>query len=125
MNGSRTYDRIGFGLDKGYIIKYIGGRLRLLGHKVLDRLEEKRKDSKKKAEIIGVSGDDGKICEEAWDDRVARDWGIVYHEVRMEEYEERQKKGFKAKKRKISKKAPERLMDLMSGSALGKGSKHR
>ncbi|KAL9135882.1 MAG: hypothetical protein Q9175_002907 [Cornicularia normoerica] len=82
MNGSRTYDRIGFELDK-------------------DRLEEKRKDSKKKAEIIGVSGDDGKICEEAWDDRVARDLGIADHEVRLEEYVERQKKGFKAKEKEF------------------------
>lgn len=45
----------------------------------------------------------------------------------MEEYEEWQKKGFKAKKEDfhLSKKEQDRLMDLMDGSALRKGSKHR
>ncbi|KAL9065790.1 MAG: hypothetical protein Q9161_008015 [Pseudevernia consocians] len=46
---------------------------------------------------MGVPGDNG-IREQAWDDRVARDLGIAYHEVGIEEYEEWQKKGFKAKK---------------------------
>lgn len=45
----------------------------------------------------------------------------------MKEYEEWQKKGFKAKQEEfgLSKKEQDRLMDLMGGSALRKGSKHR
>ena len=75
---------------------------------------------------MGVPGDNG-IREQAWDDRVARDLGSAYHEVGMEEYEEWQKKGFKAKKGDfdLSKKEQDRRMDLTSGCALRMGSKHR
>ena len=127
LNGSPTYDTLGFELDKEYIIKHTGGRPRSLGKKALDRLDQKSKDKQRKAEIIGLPGDDNTIHEQAWDDRVARDLGIAYHEVGMEEYEEWHKKGFKAKKKEfeLSEKERKRLMDLMSGSALRKGSKHR
>ena len=127
LKGSPTYDKLGFELDKEYIIKHTGGRPRPPGGKALDRLKQKRKDREKKAEIIGVLGDDNLIHEDAWDDRVARDLGIAYHEVGMEEYEEWQKKGFKAKKEDfdLSKDDQDRLMDLTSGSALRKGSKRR
>ena len=127
LNGSPTYDTLGFELDKEYIIKRTGGRPRPLGKKALDHLEQKRKNGEKKAEIIGLLGDDNEIREEAWDDRLARDLGIAYHEVGMEEYEEWQKKGFTAKKEEfdLSEKERKRLMDLMEGCALRKGSKHR
>lgn len=127
LNGSPTYDTLGFELDKEYIIKHTGGRPRPLGKKAEERLEQKRKDSQRKAEIIGVPGDENTIHEEAWDDRVAKDLGLAFHEVGMEEYEEWQKKGFKAKKEDwdLSEKERNRLMDLTTGSALRKGSKHR
>lgn len=127
LNGSPTYDKFGFELDKEYIIKHTGGRPRPLSDKAQDHLEQKRKDSQRKAEIIGVPGDENTNHEVAWDDRVARDLGMAYHEVGMEEYEEWQKKGFKAKKEEfdLSKKEQNRLMDLTQGCALRKGSKHR
>lgn len=127
LNGSPTYDTLGFELDKDFIIKHTGGRPRPLGKKALDRLDQKHEDSDRKANIIGSPGDNTTVHEEAWDDRVARDLGIAYHQVGVEEYEEWQKKGFKAYKKEfdLSKKERDRLMDLMGGSALRKGSKHR
>lgn len=127
LKGSPIYDTLGFELDKEFIIKHTGGRPRPLGKKALDRLDQKGEDSERKAKIIGSPGDNTTVHEEAWDDRVARGLGIAYHEVGMEEYEERQNKGFKAHKKDfdLSKKERDRLMDLMGGSALWKGSKHR
>ena len=45
----------------------------------------------------------------------------------MEEYEEWQRRGFKAEKEEfdLSEKERNRLMDLTNGCALRKGSKHR
>lgn len=127
LNGSPTYDTLGFELDKEFIIKHTGGRPRPLGKKALDRLDQKRRDSEKKAELMGTAGDENTIHEQAWDDRVARDLGIAFHEIGMEEYEEWQRKGFKAKKEDfdLNEKERARLMDLMGGSALRKGSKQR
>ncbi|CAD6563621.1 MAG: hypothetical protein ASARMPRED_000094 [Alectoria sarmentosa] len=113
LNGSPTYDTLGYELDKEFVIKHTGGCPRSFGQETLDRLEQKRKNGEKKAEIIGVPEDENKFHEEAGDDRVARDLGTAYHEVRMEEYEEWQKKGFKAKKEELdlSKKEQDRLID--------------
>lgn len=69
---------------------------------------------------MGVAGDDNKIHEQAWDARVAKDLGSAYHEVGMEEYEERQRKGFKVKEDEfdLSNEEQDRLMDLMCGVAV-------
>ena len=68
------------------------------------------------------------IYEQWGDDRVARDLGLAFHEVGMEEYEEWQKRGFKANAEdfdNMSNQEKDRLMELMAGSALRKGSKRR
>lgn len=123
LHGSPTYDTLGFELDKEYVIRHTGGRPRPLGKLALDRLDQKRKDSDKKAEIIGIVGDDNKVHEEAWDDRVARDLSIAFHELGVGENQEWQRSGFKAKKEEFdsSEKERDRLMDFMGGSALRKG----
>ena len=74
----------------------------------------------KKADVMGLSGEDNLIHGEAWDDRVARDLGTAYHEVGLEQYELWQKKGFGIKKEDIdlSKNEKDRLMNFMGGSAL-------
>lgn len=127
LHGSPTYDILGFELDKEYVIRHTGGRPRPLGKLALDRLDQKRKDSDKKAEIIGIVGDDNKVHEEAWDDRVARDLSIAFHELGVGENQEWQRSGFKAKKEEFdsSEKERDRLMDFMGGSALRKGGEHR
>ena len=114
-----------------YIIKHTGGRPRPLGKRAQERLNQSMEDDKKKREIMGIEDnkdDEAAKHKEAWDDRVARDLGIHFHEVGMEEYEEWQRRGFKADPqdfRNLSQEEKDRLMGLMSGSALRKGSKHR
>lgn len=129
LKGSPTYDRLGFELDKEYIIKYTGGRPRPLSDKALDRFSQQDKDKERKAEILGLSikGVHGTM-ETAWDDRVARDLGMAFHEVGMEEYEMWGRRGFKVNKEdfeNLGEEERERLSNLMQGSALRKGSKHR
>lgn len=70
---------------------------------------------------------DSRVCN-VWDDLVARDFGLAYHEVGIEEYEQWQEKGFKTKPEKLRdlpSEEQDRLMNLMKGCALRKGSKHR
>ena len=59
---------------------------------------------------------------------MAKDLGIAFHEVGMEEYEEWQRRGFKAQVKEhkdLSEQEVKRLRDLATGSALRKGSKRR
>ena len=125
--GSPTYDEMGYELDYNYInkVSYIRPRP---SYKKLEKMMEKNdKEDKRKAEIIG-SSDPNFPQKEAWDDRVARDLGIAYHEVGVDEYEEWHKRGFHADPKdfeNISEEDKARLMKLMTGCALRKGSKHR
>lgn len=61
-----------------------------------------------------------------WTDRVSKDLGVLYHQVGLEEFEEWDRRGFeKAKKgeyRKFSKEQDERMSQIMTGSAMRKGS---
>ena len=96
----------------------------------MNDFEQKRKDRKRKAEILfGKGADDGSVLvEDAWDDRVAKDLGKAFHDVGMEEYEEWKRKGFKVDAEDfedLSKEEKERLMDLATGSAMRVGSKRR
>lgn len=64
--------------------------------------------------------------ENIWDHRVARDLGKAFHEVGMEEYEVRAKKGFNIQDGEFnnpSEEAMERLFKLQKGSSLEKGLK--
>ena len=130
LNGFPTYDKLGFELDKEYIIKHTSGRPRPLGKRALERLQQKGEDRKRKAEILGLPKEkaDRITYETIWDDRVAKDLGIAFHTVGMEEYEEWQNRGFKANPEdfeNISKEEDDRLNELQAGCALRKGSKHR
>jgi len=88
LNGSPTYDELGYELDKEFSIKHTGGRPRPLGKRALERLEQKGKDRERKAKILGMKDSGDVRNEDAWDDRVARDLGITFHKVGMKEYEE-------------------------------------
>lgn len=131
LNGSPTYDEHGFELDKEFIIKRTGGRPRPLGKKAMERLEQKAEDRRRKGEILGFDdeGDRQDVRDEnVWDDLVARDLGMAMHEVGVEEFEEWKRKGHKTKPerfRDLPKEEQDRLMDLTTGIALRKGSKHR
>lgn len=126
--GSPTFDEMGFELDYDFISK-CQGRPRPLGKRALAKLDKKSEDGERKKKIMGVVKDQAiTMAEAAWDDRVARDLGIAYHEVGMEEYEEWQKRGFHAEPGEFenpSQEETDRLVRLVTGSALRKGSKHR
>lgn len=128
LNGPPTYDELGYELDKEFIIKRTGGRPRPLGKKAMERMGQKEKERERKIEIIGFKGSGDIRNEDMWDDRVAQDLGIAFHEVGMEEYEEWGKRGFKAdlgEYGNLGKEERDRLMALTQGSALRKGSKRR
>ena len=125
--GSPTYDDLGYELDYKYINKVSYVRPRPSLKQYTKRMEETRKINQRKAEIMGSSGENH-VQQSAWDDRVARDLGIAYHEVGIEEYEEWHKRGFHADLKDFENPSEEekaRLMKLMTGCALRKGSKHR
>ena len=127
--GSPTYDELGFELDYEYISKCTGGRPRPLGKGALARLDQKQREKEKKRELMDATRlDDTTYLEQAMDDRVAKDLNMAYHEVGIKEYEQWHAKGFRRQKgelENLSDAEKDRLMDLMSGSALRKGSKHR
>ena len=132
FHGSPTYDKLGFELDKEYVLKQARRRPRPLGKRAMEKIQRHQRDSERKREIFYGTTDKevGEGLEWQWDDRVARDLGIGYHEVGMQEYEEWMKKGFKVEDggkefKNPSKEENERLMALMTGCALRKGSKHR
>lgn len=82
------------------------------------------------ADILGIDEEKRKkiTAETGWDDRVARDLGIAFHEVGIEEYDEWQKRGFHVDPSEfddISQEEKDGLSELQSGCALRKGSKHR
>lgn len=131
LDGSPTYDELGFELDKEYIIKRTGGRPRPLGKRAIEKFEQEGKDRERKADILGVenASQRGDIRNErVWDNLVAKDLGMAFHEVGMEEYEEWKKRRFKTRAveyKDLRKEEQERLLNLTSGSALRKGSKRR
>jgi hypothetical protein len=105
-----------------------------VGNRDLMKFESMGDDEKRKAEILGLSGEkrdytnflDNRVAR--WDDRVARDLGIPFHEVGMEEYETWKQRGFKVEPGEFENPSEEeldRVMQLMIGSALRKGSKQR
>ncbi|KAL8918903.1 MAG: hypothetical protein Q9208_007084 [Pyrenodesmia sp. 3 TL-2023] len=126
--GSPTYDEAGYELDFDYILKSTR-RPRRLGKRGMERLREERKKDERKRKLVEVSEEQArKFYMGAMDDKVARDLGIAYHEVGIEEYEEWHKKGFRRKEGELENLDDEerkRLDKLVTGCALRKGSKHR
>ncbi|KAL9591745.1 MAG: hypothetical protein Q9179_007413 [Wetmoreana sp. 5 TL-2023] len=124
-HGSPTYDHLGYELDYDFISK-IPKRPRPVTQRGLKRLDKKGKDNERKAEIMGRPMNHVEMA--AWDDRVARDLGKAFHEVGLEEYEEWKRRGFEVEEgdfENLSQEERDRLKELMNGSALRKGSKHR
>ncbi len=137
LNGSPTYDTLGYELDKEYIIKKTSNRMpsarSAWGKKAMDHFAKQRRETKRKVELLGLDKSENNISpfdEFAWCDKVARDLGIAYHLVGMEEYEEWKRQGFSVKegeleRENIPEEERERISRLATGSALRKGSKHR
>lgn len=125
--GSPTFDEMGYELDYDFIAKRCTGRPRVPGKRAQAKFERMGKENERKAEIMGILPKDTRFVQH-WDDRVARDLGIAYHEVGMEEYEQWHKRGFKIEPGEFddpSQEERDRVMGLMKGCALRKGSKHR
>ena len=124
--GSPTYDELGFELDYKEIVKR-SRRPRPLSGKALAKLGEKSKERARKAEVIGVEPEKlSGSAENHLDDRVARDLGLAFHEVGMEEFEKWHRRGFKVDYEdlvNVSQEEKDRVLKLMTGSALRKGSK--
>ena len=122
--GSPTYDEMGFELDYEKIAK-CSGPPRRLGKRAMERLEKSQKEDERKAFLMGQP-EVKHALKDAWDDRVARDLGIAFHEVGIEEYEQWYERGFRVKRDEfdnISNEDRKRLDKLTVGSALRKGSK--
>ena len=137
LNGSPTYDTLGYELDKEYIIKKVSNRpvsaRSAWGPKAMEKFAKERRNTERKVEILGLDKSYDNISafdKMAWDDKVARDLGKAYHEVGVEEYEEWKRKGFKIKEGELdADNIPEeeqaRITRVAAGSAFRKGSKHR
>lgn len=116
---------MGYELDYDLVTE-LPGRPRPLGKRGMTRLDEKKEQGKWKAEIIGYPDLDNVFHKKACNDKVARDLGIAFHKVGVEEYEEWHKKGFRVEPGEcdeISKEERVRLLRLTEGSAFRKGSK--
>ena len=92
LSGSPTYDEHGFELDKEYIIKRTSNRAptrsEAWGKKAEAHWDLKKKEDERIGEMMGVPfTQQSPLHHFAWDDRVARDLGIAFHEVGMEECE--------------------------------------
>ncbi len=126
--GSPTFDEMGYELDYKYLCKVSHKRSRPSFEHTMKMIEKDKKELKRKSEIMGLSEEKCQQQETAWDDRVARDLGMAYHEVGIDEYEEWHKRGFHADPgdfENLSDKEKKRLDKIQVGSALRKGSKHR
>lgn len=76
--------------------------------------------------LTGSSGGPITTQKAAWDDRIARNLSLTFHEQRIEKYERLYEKGLHAKNGEfdnVPKEQIERLMKLMMGSALKENSK--
>ena len=124
--GSPTYDELGFELDYEKVAKSIR-RPRPLSGKALAGLDADMKNTERKAKVLGVAPEEfSNIAENHLDDRIARDLGLAFHEVGMEEFEEWNRRGFKVDYKdltNVSQEETDRVYRLMVGSALRKGSK--
>ena len=94
------------------------------------RIEEKQKERERKADILEIDKEKriAVTAETGWDDRIARDLGIPYHEVGIEEHEEWQKRGFHIDTGEFdnfSQEEKDRLHELEVRCTLRKGSKRR
>ena len=99
----------------------------------MKKFAEERRNTMRKVEILGLNKHENNISpfdEFVWCGKVARDLGIAYHLVGMEEFEEWGRRGFSVREGELEREnmeeeERERIERLASGSALRIGSKHR
>ena len=124
-DGSPTRDELGYELDYDYISKTRGHARDKRGFALF---HARQRDGDRKAEIMGLDQVSfGAKWEAVGTDRVARDLGLAFHEVELEQYEEWRRRGFHLAPGEfddISKEEIDRLARLQSGCAFRKGSKY-
>jgi hypothetical protein len=127
-NGPPVYDVQGFELDYAKVLKARrpiskSSRGRPAYMKMLERESAERSEIEK---IVGLSDSDFRATvRNAVQDRVAKDLGVPWHKVGVEQYREWKRLGFKIdpeefKTEKISEEEKERLLELSIGSAFRK-----
>ena len=125
--GSPTYDKLGFELDYERV-KKTTSRPRPLSGKAMKVFEKKQKERDRKAAVLEIPSNKwSPMVESHLDDRIARDLGLAYHEVGIEEFEEWNRRGFKVDYKdltEVSQEEKDRVLKLMTGSTFRKGSKH-
>jgi hypothetical protein len=125
-HGPPTFDNLGYEMDYKTVIGSMsrprGGRG---GKKYMDMLARESAERKRKAEIMGK--DDAKSSPmnwSAWQDRIARDLDIPYHTVKIAEFEEWHRRGYRAEpgemENRFSEEENNRLNRLSGGSAFRK-----
>ena len=130
-HGSPTYDTLGYQLDFDYIRKTSHRPRRSKGHsdKMMAHCRKRDEERERKAQIMGAEGSSSNVLNEnVWNDIVARDLGVPFHTVGMEEFEEWARRGGKAEVREYKEldgREQKRLMRLQTGCALRVGSRHR
>jgi hypothetical protein len=124
-NGPPVYDEMGFELDYE---KCARGSVMPSKKTMLNRMDRAiarhREEGAVKLRIMGMQGENLPLYVEwAWNDRVSRDLGIPYHKVGAEQFEEWERKGFRADPQdfeNLGKEEEERLEFLTIGCALRK-----
>lgn len=91
---------MGYELDYKKIAKS-SGRPRPLGKRAMERIAVKQKEDERKAVLMGASDRSYATQTAAWEDRVARDLGLAFHEVGIEEFEKVVRTGISFKGRRI------------------------
>lgn len=67
-------------------------------------VDKELEEDRRKAVIMGTPREKASaFTYMAWDDRVARELGISYHKVKMKDYEELARRGFKGRRRNSSR----------------------
>jgi len=122
-NGPPVYDELGFLLSYQKCCRAWGRPRRSLGAKYFAMLDQKAAESECKREIMGTAREKvSALTYMAWDDRVARELGIMYHQVEMKHFEILAQRGFVGKEGEfeasnMSEEERERLTVLAAGSA--------
>ncbi|KAJ9286647.1 hypothetical protein C8Q69DRAFT_24403 [Paecilomyces variotii] len=126
-NGPPTYDHLGYELDYHKVAGSFCRRGRPGTQAYTDMLERDEREKNRKADIMGGPewNQRSAMTLMLWTDRVARDLGIPYHKVKMEQFEEWHAKGFRANGEEfiaanVSPEEQDRVTDLATGSAFRK-----
>jgi hypothetical protein len=133
-NGRPTYDKAGFQLDYDKVAQWMKPtRPRPLTVKQCERLDQKMQDDRTMADIFFESGAKPKnfeahYFEGALKDRVSKDLGIMWHEVKLKHVREWEQRGFtKAKKgeyEEFTAAYKQRLSDFLQGGSLRVNKEH-